>query len=102
MLAAMFLPLLSLVVSFSAGLCQVAQTYRRISALAPRREGQVWIVQSDRVAPEFTACTVGLLRPRIIVSSDVRSSPAILAHEKSHARARHSLWIFLATCGLRS
>ncbi|MER7015746.1 M56 family metallopeptidase [Saccharopolyspora sp. NPDC000359] len=95
------LPFASLAVSFAAGAVQVVRTARRVAALAPERRGEVWLVRSDRLG---VACTVGLLRPRILLGSGVppAHAPAIIAHERVHAAARHPLWIFLATCSLRA
>jgi hypothetical protein len=105
MALAMFLPPLSLVVSLTAGCMQVVRTRRRINALGPQRRGDVWVIDSRQIPGGFGACTVGLLRPRIIIDSATESSPnasVIIEHEKSHARARHPLWIFVATCILRA
>ncbi|MBF6507777.1 hypothetical protein IU422_08465 [Nocardia farcinica] len=93
------LPFASLAASFAIGAVQVVRTARRVAALAPERNGEVWLVHSDQMA-----CTVGLLRPRILLGSAVPAAhvPAIVAHERVHAKARHPLWIFVATCSLRA
>ncbi|WP_071373185.1 hypothetical protein [Streptomyces sp. MUSC 14] len=117
MLAASIVPLVSLAVSFAAGAVHVVRTARTVTLLAPRQCGDVWIVDdlggdlADGVggdaghAARNLASTVGLARPRIVLSATVAESPeasAIIRHERAHARARHPLWIFLATCALRS
>ncbi|MEU8972550.1 ATP-binding cassette domain-containing protein [Streptomyces monashensis] len=113
MLAASIVPLVSLAVSFAAGAVRVVRTARTVTLLAPRRCGDVWIVDdlgdgaggdAGRAARNL-ASTVGLARPRIILSATVAESPeasAVIRHEQAHARSRHPLWIFLATCALRS
>ncbi|MHA7961241.1 M48 family metalloprotease [Streptomyces sp. L500] len=105
MLAASVVPLVSIAVSFVAGAVQVARTGRTVALLAPRQCGDVWIVQGEGQAERSLASTVGLVRPRIILGSAVAESSdasAIIEHERAHARAHHPLWIFLATCALRS
>ncbi|GHC36812.1 hypothetical protein [Streptomyces cinnamoneus] len=105
MLAASAVPLASMAVSFVAGAIQVARTGRTVSLLAPQQCGDIWIVHGEGQASQSLASTVGLVRPRIILSSGVAASPeasAIIEHERAHAQARHPLWIFLATCALRS
>ncbi|MEV5989584.1 M56 family metallopeptidase [Streptomyces sp. NPDC052051] len=117
MLAASIVPLLSLAVSFVAGAVHVVRTARTVAQLAPRQCGDIWIADGlaggaggglgDEAgqAVRNLASTVGLARPRIILSSSVAQSAeasAIIQHEQAHARARHPMWIFLATCALRS
>ncbi|MFE7611519.1 M48 family metalloprotease [Streptomyces celluloflavus] len=104
-LAASVVPLVSLAVSFAAGALRVARTARTVAMLAPRQCGGIWIVDDDAGSPRSLASTVGLVRPRIILAAAVAESaeaPAIIRHERAHARAHHPLWIFLATCALRS
>lgn len=105
MLAASIVPLASLAVSFAAGAAHVVRTARTVTLLAPRQCGDIWIVDDDAEAAQNLASTVGLARPRIILSSAVAESAqasAIIRHEHAHARARHPLWTFLATCALRA
>lgn len=105
MFAASAAPLVSLVVSFTIGVVQVVRTERAVALLAPQQCGDVWVAHAQGEAARNLASTVGLLRPRIVLSSAVAASaeaPAIIEHERAHSRARHPLWIFLATCALRS
>ncbi|MDT0459739.1 hypothetical protein RM550_29160 [Streptomyces sp. DSM 41527] len=105
MFAASVLPLASLAVSFAAGAIRVVRTARAVTMLAPRQCGDIWIVGDTAQAPQSLASTVGLMQPRVILSAAVAESAeaaAIIHHERAHARARHPLWIFLATCTLRS
>ncbi|MEV0265445.1 hypothetical protein AB0I49_29480 [Streptomyces sp. NPDC050617] len=105
MLAASVAPLVCLVVSFAAGAAKAVRTGRAVAMLAPQRYGDIWITTAPGRAVQDVASTVGLLRPRIILGPQVINSAeasAIIEHERAHARARHPLWIFVATCVLRS
>ncbi|RKT87262.1 hypothetical protein SAMN05421805_102325 [Saccharopolyspora antimicrobica] len=95
------LPIASLAASFALGFAQVIRGARRVAALAPERRDDLWLVRSR----EKVACTVGLFRPHIVLdraTAESAAAPAIIEHERAHARARHPLWIFLATCLLRA
>ncbi|MDA3650135.1 hypothetical protein LZ318_01705 [Saccharopolyspora indica] len=95
------LPIASLAASFALGFAQVVRGARRVAALMPERCDDLWLVRSG----EKVACTVGLFRLRIVLdrsTAESAAAAAIIEHERAHARARHPLWIFVATCLLRA
>ncbi|UQA94467.1 M48 family metalloprotease [Streptomyces halobius] len=105
MFAMSLVPLASMAVSFLAGAFQVVRTGRVFARLEPQQCGDVWIARASGPATRGLASTVGLVRPRIVLGAEVAASAeasAIIQHERAHAEARHPLWIFLATCALRS
>lgn len=56
-----------------------------------------------RVPGRDVAFTVGLLRPRVMLSADVWESPhgsVVLRHEQAHARGRHPLVLVVARAAL--
>ncbi|MFK8851700.1 hypothetical protein [Streptomyces sp. Ac-502] len=105
MIAASVAPLASLAVSFAIGVTNAVRTRRAVATLAPRQCGDIWIPMAPGRAAQDVAATVGLMRPRILLSPQVARSaeaPTIIEHERAHAKAHHPLWIFIATCVLRS
>ncbi|MEV0278731.1 hypothetical protein AB0I22_20425 [Streptomyces sp. NPDC050610] len=105
MLAAPAAQLACLMVSFAAGAAKVVRTGRAVAMLAPQQCGDIWITTAPGQPAQDVASTVGLMRPRIVLGPQVAISAeasAIIGHERAHARARHPLWIFIATCVLRS
>lgn len=94
-------PFISIAVSALYAVVQLRSALRVAGAQVTASRGELAVVKT----PGFVACTVGLIRPRILVGSDVIDSPfmaTILEHERAHARHRHALWIFIATVILRS
>ncbi|MFE7202604.1 hypothetical protein ACFU8R_20240 [Pseudonocardia alni] len=98
--------LVSVATSFGLGMGSAVRAWwwvRRV--LQPRKVGAMLVVGADRCPPGFGACTVGLFRPRVVVSQALLDSPhgaAVVEHERAHVAALHPLWILLAVCAVRA
>ena len=93
-----------LAVSFALGLRHAVSAWWTLRRL-PGFPARVLVVPDARLEPGSAACTVGLLRPVVVLSEAVDhavGAPAVREHELAHARGRHALWILVATCALRA